>query len=104
MLLTCLCKGVKASFAYPEPIYETARAVSKNKKFYADLLGIIKKEELKSAKRAELMSGAKDFLEFLHTNAIPFAILSNNNSQCVAEIFKRFKLPGPKMIIGSDNV
>ena len=100
----CSKNSVKASFDYPKPIYEIARAVSKNKKFYAGLLGIITKEELRSAKRAKLMPGAKDFLDFLYANGISFAILSNNNSQCIKKILKRFKLPSPKMIIGSDNV
>ena len=100
----CTRNGVKASFSYPKPIYEVARTVSKTKKFYNDLLMIINKEELKSAKRSKLVSGAKDFLDFLYVNNIPFAVLSNNNSQCIVKIFKKFKLPRPKMIIGSDNV
>lgn len=100
----CAKNGIEANFDYPKPIYEVARAVSKTKKFYADLLAIINEEELKSAGRAKLMPGAKDFLEFLYINGIPFAILSSNNSQCATKIFKRFKLPSPKMIIGSDNV
>ncbi|MEK7540639.1 MAG: HAD-IA family hydrolase [Patescibacteria group bacterium] len=100
----CAKNGVKADFSHPKPIYEIAKTVSKTKKFYADLLSIVNKEELKSAEKAELMPGAKDFLEFLHINDIPFAILSNNNSQCIVEIFKKFKLPKPKIIIGSDDV
>lgn len=100
----CVKNGIKVNFAYPKPIYKVAKAVSKTKKFYADLLTIIFKEELKATEKAELMPGAKDFLEFLYVNCIPFAILSNNNSKCIEKIFKRFKLPSPKVIIGSDNV
>ena len=100
----CAKNGIKADFAYPKPIYEVAKTALKAKNFYADLIAIIKKEELKSAKKAELMPGAKDFLEFLDANGIPFAILSNNNSQCITKIFERFNLPSPKIIIGSDNV
>lgn len=100
----CEKNGINASFARPKPIYEIAKAVSKNKKIYEDLTAIIRKEELKAAEKAELMPGAKDFLEFLHDSGIPFAILSNNNSRCITIIFERFKLPRPKIIIGSDNV
>ena len=100
----CSKNGIKASFAYPKPIYEIAKTVSKTKKFYAGLIAIIAKEELKSVKKAKLMPGAKDFLEFLYTGGVSFAVLSNNNSQCVAEIFKKFKLPNSKIVIGSDNV
>ncbi|KKQ23831.1 MAG: hypothetical protein A3G45_03270 [Candidatus Staskawiczbacteria bacterium RIFCSPLOWO2_12_FULL_37_15] len=100
----CAKNGVKANFARPKPIYEVAKAVSKTKEFYAGLIAIVKKEELKSSEKAKLMPGAKDFLEFLYVNNIPFAILSNNNRRCVVKIFKKFKLPRPKIIIGSDNV
>src|SRR3989344_781828 len=100
----CSKNGVKADFVRLNPIYEVAKTVSKSKFFYDDLIAIVKKEELKSSEKADLMPGAKDFLEFLYVNGIPFAILSNNSSQCIAKIFKRFKLPSPKIIIGSDNV
>ncbi len=100
----CAKSGIEADFSYPKPIYEVARAVSKNKRFYDNLSAIVSEEELKSAERAKLIPGANAFLKFLQVNNIPFAILSNNNSQCIEKIFKKFKLPSPKMIIGSNNV
>lgn len=103
----CSKNSITADFSYPNPIYEVARASLRGcegKSFYNNLIAIIKREELRSAGKSKLIPGVKDFLKFLHINKIPFAILSNNNSQCIIKIFKKFKLPNPKVIVGSDNI
>ena len=109
------CLSVKIFPEMKNPLFKIIRDASqsllensKNKKLVdqlrKDLFDIIKKEELTAAKTATLIKGAKEFLEWLYQKKIRFAILSNNHNEPIVKIFKKFSLPKPAIIVGSDDV
>lgn len=74
------------------------------RQYYQKSLAIVAKEEMRAAKKAKLIKGAKDFLQWLEKNRLSFAILSNNTNGVIRYIFKKYQLPKPRMIIGSNDV
>jgi spore coat polysaccharide biosynthesis protein SpsF (cytidylyltransferase family)/phosphoglycolate phosphatase-like HAD superfamily hydrolase len=71
---------------------------------YKKCLTIIRDEELLSLKKCQLINGTKDFLKWMQAEKREFVVLSNNNTEVIKKVFIKFKLPLPKIIIGSDSV
>ena len=67
-------------------------------------LNIIMQEELAGVKETTLVAGAEGFLHWLVAQKMDFAILSNNNQKAILEVFKKFNLPKPVLLVGGDSV
>jgi|GEM_PF-2777078 len=65
---------------------------------------ILIRAELAGLRKAELVPGTSEVLEWLNEANIPVAILSNNDSGCVKKAFTKFGLPAPAVIVGRDTV
>lgn len=64
---------------------------------------IMRQFEIEGLKEATVCEGALEVLTWLKAECIPFAIVSNNDSECIWEAVKRFGFPHPDAIVGRDR-
>ena len=109
------CKGFNINFDQSKNTFEGSKIAGKlffkrsgDKKladgFYANLIEIMKDEEILSIKNAKPMDGAKNFLEWIRKRGVKFIVFSYNHRRCIIETFKKFGFPPPEIIVGCDDL
>jgi len=73
-------------------------------RFYYKAMKILTQVELAGLDKSKPIPNAKQVLRWLGKKKIPFAIVSNNDSLCIAAAFKKFGFPAPIVFIGRDKV
>ena len=65
---------------------------------------VLHEEELYGVSNAQLIPGVRGVLARLAEDGVPFAVVSNNHSDCLFAVFRKFALPMPVDIIGRNDV
>lgn len=104
--------GFESSFQPLLPCLEQARNHLLGSKYWTAAVDhamkeaktILYEEELQGLNNAELAPGASEVLARLEERGLPFAVVSNNHSGCIHAAFKKFALPTPAVVMGSEKV
>ena len=65
---------------------------------------IMESEELSAAASADVAAGAGETLEWLKGEGVKVVVVTRNGGRCVNEVFARFGLPSPDLVVSRDDV